>query len=96
MKFCCQIIIQYGPTLAPGTNLRGARKTNRTLSTIDKNEPESSPRSNQFFVKNRPKIISESILERLGGLEAYFCSLEPSGSLPRNVLERLESALEGS
>ena len=40
--------------------------------------------------------MSESVLERLGGLEAYVWCLEPSGSLPGNVLERRESALEAS
>ena len=96
MKFCCQNIVEFGPKLAPETNLRGARKTIRTFPKIYKNEPTLLPRSNQFVAKNRPKMMSESILERLGGLETYFCCLEPSGTLPGNVLERRESALEAS
>ena len=69
-SFVAKWLSNLGNKSAPETNLRGARKNIRTPPNIYKNEPLSLPRSDQVFVENRLKIMSESVLERLGGLEA--------------------------
>ena len=67
-------IIQYEPKLAPGTNLRGARKTHRTFSTIDKHEPKSSPRSDFFLLKFVPKSFPSAPWSALRNVNGFVCN----------------------